>query len=107
MKTQRIFVVCLLLAVAAVLSAQPTAAPGPQSLDHFNFYLAVPPQPHQSVFVLIQDEFDQASATAPAVFEKITDLSPFRLCAPAQKTVAVGVTTTTFPINNPGAHLLM
>jgi hypothetical protein len=106
MKTQRIFIAFLLMAAASVLSAQ-VLPPGPTNLDHFNCYIAAPPQPHQPVTVLLQDEFDvpQPAATfLPPFFETVTDLSPFRLCNPVQKTTSSGSVT---PILHPDAHLLM
>jgi len=105
MKTQRIFVVCLLLAAASMVSAQ-VLQPGPTDLDHFDCYIAVPPQPQEPVTVLLQDEFDRPAPSTvflPPVFERVTDISPFRFCNPASKIH----NTATTGILHPNAHLLM
>jgi hypothetical protein len=88
-------VVCTLLIVVGQVGAQP--APGPQSLDHFNCYLA--PGPVQLVNLSLQDQFDIG------VTESVRDLRTYQLCNPVQKTLGTSGRVT--PIQHPADHLIM
>ena len=81
--------ILVLSAMCSSTAAAQTAAPTPvpvAQVDHFRCYLVQGPS--LLTQVQLQDQFDAALQ----MFEKVTQLTPFRFCNPVQKTVN-GVTT--------------